>query len=104
MIAFGSSAEPPIVSTPPAEEFARRLAWLPRVLTFTDDPLPLILNEFGRHNSIVLRIDDRALQDLRLTARFRSDNVPGFLRLLESDYGVRVQHPASGEIVLQSAR
>lgn len=103
MITLGPNAEPPVVSTPPPEELARRLAWLPRLLTFTDDRLAVILNEFNRHNSVVLRIEDPALQELRLTARFRSDNVQGFLRLLESDFGVRAHHLASGEIVIRYA-
>ena len=82
----------------------RRLAWQPRMLTFTDEPLAVILNEFNRHNPVVLRIDDPALQDVRLSARFRSDNVQGFLRLLESDFRVRAEQMVGGEVVLRSAR
>lgn len=95
---------PPAVSTPSAEELARRLAWQPRLLTFTDEPLAVLLNEFNRHNPVVLRTDDPALQGLRLSARLRSDNVQGFLRLLESDFGVRAHFQPGGEVVLQSAR
>jgi ferric-dicitrate binding protein FerR (iron transport regulator) len=41
---------------------------------------------------------------LRLTARFRSDNIEGFLRLLTRDFGVRVSAAAGGEIVLNAAQ
>lgn len=98
------AGEPPRVSTPPPEEIARRLAWQPRMLTFSDEPLPVILNEFNRHNPVALRLDDSNLQELRLSARFRSDNVRGFLRLLESEFGVRAHAQANGEIALRMAR
>jgi len=97
-------AGPPTVVTPPAEELTRRLAWQPRMLAFTDEPLAVILNEFNRHNPILLRIDDPALQQLRLTARFRSDNVPGFLRLLVSDFRVTAHPQSGGEIALRYSR
>jgi transmembrane sensor len=93
----------PTIVTPAPEELTRRLAWQPRLLAFTDEPLPVILNEFNRHNPILLRIDDPALQRLRLTARFRSDNVPGFLRLLVAEFRVVAVPEADGEIVLRYA-
>ena len=47
---------------------------------------------------------DPALRDLRLTVRFRSDNVSGFLRLLAADFGVRSEPADGNEIVLRAAR
>ena len=90
------------VDTPPAEELARRLAWQPRLLTFTDEPLAAIVAEFNRHNPVALRLADPALRDLRLTARFRSDNVEGFVRLLASDFGVHASLSPDGGLVLRS--
>ena len=98
------AAGAPVVDTPSREELERRLAWQPRVLAFTDESLAAIVNEFNRHNPVVLRLADPALRDLRLTARFRSDNVPGFLRLLASDFGIRAEPGANGEIVLRATR
>ena len=94
----------PVVGQLSKEELDRRLAWQPRLLGFTDETLTTILNEFNRHNPVVLRLADPALRDLRLTARFRSDNVPGFLRLLASDFGVRSESGSDGQIVLRAAR
>ena len=94
----------PVVGQLSKEELDRWLAWQPRLLGFTDEPLTTIVNEFNRHNPVVLRVADPALRDLRLTARFRSDNVPGFLRLLASDFGIRAEPGADGEIVLRAAR
>ena len=86
------------------EELDRWLAWQPRLLGFADESLTTIVNEFNRHNPVVLRVADPALRELRLTVRFRSDNVSGFLRLLAADFDVRSEPGADGEIVLRSAR
>jgi transmembrane sensor len=104
VVPLAEKLEAPQVSTPPPEEVARRLAWQPRLLTFSDEPLAVILNEFNRHNPVMLRLDDPALQGVRLSARFRSDNVPGFLRLLESEFGVRGHAQPNGEIALRRKR
>ena len=94
----------PVVGKLSQEEIDRRLAWQPRLLGFTDESLATILNEFNRHNPVVLRVADPALRELRLTVRFRSDNVSGFLRLLAADFGVRSEPDGGGEIVLRAAR
>ena len=94
----------PVVGQLSKEELDRRLAWQPRLLGFADESLSTIVNEFNRHNPVVLRVADPALRELRLTVRFRSDNVSGFLRLLAADFDVRSEPGADGEIVLRSAR
>jgi transmembrane sensor len=99
-----ATAGAPAVGLLPADELARRLAWHPRLLSFTEESLASILNEFNRHNPVVLRADSAALGELRLTARFRSDNVDGFLRLLASDFGVQPVAGEHGDIVLRSVK
>ena len=104
VVPLATEVAPPAVSTLSADDLSRRLAWQPRILSFTDERLATILNEFNRHNPITLRLDEPALRELRLTARFRSDNVQGFLRILASDFGVRAEPGLGGEIVLRAAR
>lgn len=104
VVPLGAEVAAPVVSTPAPEEMSRRLAWQPRLLTFSDQPLSVILEAFNRHNPVAIRSDEPALQELRLSARFRSDNVQGFLRLLESEFHVRVQQASGGEIVLRLVR
>ena len=87
-----------------ADELARRLARHPRLLSFTEESLASILNEFNRHQPVVLRADSAVLGELRLTARFRSDNVDGFLRLLASDFGVQPVAGEHGDLVLRSVK
>ena len=99
-----TASDAPVVGQLSKEELDRRLAWQPRLLGFADESLSTIVNEFNRHNPVVLRVADPALRELRLTVRFRSDNVSGFLRLLAADFDVRSEPGADGEIVLRSAR
>lgn len=105
VVALAAGSASPAVSTLSTDDLSRRLAWHPRLLSFNDEPLAAILKEFNRHNPITLRIGgEPALRGLRLTARFRSDNVEGFLRLLASDFGVRAQPGPDGEVVLSASR
>jgi ferric-dicitrate binding protein FerR (iron transport regulator) len=52
----------------------------------------------------MIRLGDPRLQEFRLSARIRSDNVPGFLRLLESEFHIAAQVQPGGEIVLRAGR
>ena len=84
-------------------EFEARLAWQPRLLDFTNAPLPEILAEFNRRNPVRLVLGEPGLAAFRLSATFRSDNVEGFVRLMISDFGLRAERRGDGEIVLVPA-
>lgn len=83
------------------EEIDARLSWQPRLLDFTDAPLSEIVAAFNRHNPVHLSLRDPSLDTLRLSTTFRSDNLEGFLRLLQSDFAIRAERTASGEIELK---
>ena len=80
------------------EDTARLLAWQPTVLDFAEAPLPAIIAEFNRRNApFQITVDDPSLADLPLSASLRSDNVEGFLRLLEGGFGLEVER--SGNVI-----
>jgi transmembrane sensor len=81
-----------------------RLAWKPRLLDFNEAPLADIADEFNRHNQAKLIISDPSLRARKLSASFRSDNVEGFVRLMESDFGMVAEWPSGTEIVLRRAK
>lgn len=95
-----TAALPVVVALAP-DALAARLAWQPRLLEFDDVPLSEIVAEFNRRNPARLTIEGTALGALRLTATVRSDNMDGFVRLMESNYGVRVEPRGTAEIVLR---
>ncbi len=94
----------PQVKEVPPEELARRLAWKPHLLDFTNAPMPEIVAAFNRGNPVRLSLGDALLADMRLSATFRSDNVEGFVRLMESDFDLRVEWRGDQEIILRRVR
>lgn len=104
VVSLSPSAPPPQVAVVPPAEIEARLAWQPRLLDFTDRPLAEIVAEFNRRNPVRLTLTGAGLAGQRLSATFRSDNVEGFVRLMESDFGIKAEWTGEGEIVLTKAR
>ncbi len=75
--------------SPPAMQ--RALAWQERRLEFDAMPLAEVVREFNRYNRTQLVIDDVALGARRFSGAFRADGQESFVRLLETDFGVRVE-------------
>lgn len=98
-VALAPSATPQVVTVSEAE-LAQRLAWQPRLLDFTDAALEDIAAAFNRHNPVQLSFGDASLRAMRLSATFRSDNVEGFVRLMESDFGLHAERRDGQAIVL----
>jgi transmembrane sensor len=93
---------PPITMS--EAELAARLGWQPRMLDFTDVPLAIVVAELNRRNPVQLIPESAALRDLRVNASIRSDNVEGFVRLLESSFDLRAEWRSETEIVLRRVR
>ena len=65
-------------------------------------PLGETLGIFNREAHVDLSVTDPELAKLRISGVFRADNVDGFLRLLEKNYGVWVER-RDDEMLLHSA-
>lgn len=64
-------------------ELRHTMAWKPVTLRFESAPLREVVAQFNRYNSMQLVIADPAIADIRIVAKFRSNNLQSFLRLLE---------------------
>jgi transmembrane sensor len=95
---------PPLVVPASTREIAQLLEWQPRLLDFESTPLAEVVETFNRRNSLRLVLADDDLRALPIVASIRSDNVEGFVRLLEGTVGVRADRSSTGEIVLRRAR
>jgi transmembrane sensor len=95
---------PPVVVPASQQEIARLLDWQPQLLDFDSTPLADVVATFNERNAVRLVIADDELRALPIVASIRSDNVKGFVRLLEATMGVQAQRTTSGEIVLRRAR
>ena len=104
VVPLAKVAAAPQVVTLTEAQLAARLAWQPRLLDFTNAPLSEIVADFNRRNPVRLIVGEPALGALRLSAAFRSDNVEGFVRLMESDFGMRAEWRNEREIVLRRVR
>lgn len=103
VIALGPSAPPPRVSCVSASQMDQMLLWQPRMLDFTREPLGGIVAEFNRRNPVHIDVEDPRLVRVPISASMRSDNVEGFVRLLEAGFGVTAER-AGGRIILRRAR
>jgi transmembrane sensor len=104
VIAVRTSSAALVVTEVDEREMAERLAWKPRLLDFEERALADIAAEFNRHNPVRLILAHPDLATRKLSGTFRSDNVEGFVRLMESDFGMRAEHGSGNEIVLRPGR
>jgi len=98
------AATAPQIATLTTGEIERVLAWQHRLLNFTATPLTEVVAEFNRRNTLQLVVVDPELASVRISASFRSDNLDGFVRLLEAGFHARAERRGDAEIVLRKAR
>ena len=94
-------AAAPEVATLTPSEIARVLAWQHRLLNFTATPLGEVVAALNRRNATQLVLADPGLAALRVSASLRSDNIHGFVNLLETGFDVRAEHRGDAEILLR---
>jgi transmembrane sensor len=95
------SAPPPRISAVSPEQMEGYLAWRPSRLSFTDAPLSEIVAKFNGRNRVQLVVTDPEIGALRFTlSSFRSDDVDGFVDLLQASFDVRAER--SGDIITLS--
>lgn len=93
----------PRVTAVSPDDIASSTAWQPRLLEFNDAPLASIVAEFNRSNApIRIELADVELEHRLLNTAIRSDNVEGFVRLLEAGFGIQTVR-AGNLIVLRRA-
>jgi len=97
-------AAAPEITRVSEEELQRLGAWQPQLLDFSAAPLRVVVAEFNRVNRRQLVLLDPSLGELPIVASFRSDNLEGFVELLERTAGIAVAHRTEGEIALRRAR
>jgi transmembrane sensor len=97
----GPQAPSPQIATLTPREIERVLSWQHRMLDFTATPISEIVTEFNRRNVTQLAVLDPELASIRMNATLRSDNIDGFVRLLEAGFGVRAEKRGDSEILLR---
>lgn len=103
IISDSSKAGAPQIDTLTIGEIERVLAWQHRRLDFTAAPLAEVVAEFNRRNHTQMILADPDLASTKVSASFRSDNIEGFIRLMETGLGLRAER-REGEIFLHQSR
>ncbi len=104
VVSLSPQAAATVIEAVATDEMEARLAWKPRLLEFDEAPLAEIAAEFNRRNPVRIEIASSALRARRLSATLRSDNVEGFVRMLEADFGIAASRPQVGVIELRPRR
>jgi len=78
--------------------------WQPRLLDYDKILLGEIVEEFNRSNPVQVVLGDPSLKSISLSSSFWSDNVEGFVRLMESSFNMEAEWRGSREIVLREAK
>jgi transmembrane sensor len=103
LVSLAPNASAPQITAVTPTQMQGMLAWQPRMLDFTARPLREIVAEFNRANAPVeVVIVDPALAETPITAALRSDNIEGFVRMLEFGAGIRADR-AGDTITLRKA-
>jgi len=85
-------------------EVNQALAWQGSLLTLGGDSLDKIAENFERKTGLKLIVEDPDLSDLRIGGRFPSDDPKGFLKVMESNYGIQWHERPDGTLVIGESR
>lgn len=102
-IASSISLAVPEIATVTVDEIDRQLAWKGEVLDFTDVPLSEVAKEFNRRNRVKIVIDNSELNKMEITAKLRSDNLVGFIELLDVTMNVEADRKDAFKISLRKS-
>jgi len=80
--------QPTIVELVTVEDVKREISWQHRKLIFKDESLRKISTEFNRLNQVQLVVAESNLAEITISGSIASDNIDGFLHLLEIGFGI----------------
>jgi transmembrane sensor len=86
-----------VMAVSPAR-IADELAWRNGALIFESEPLAQAVREVGRYTRSRIVLTSPQIASLRISGRFRTDDVPGFFEALQAALPVRVSRPGGGVI------
>ena len=95
----GRNAEVVISNLAPMD-VVRALAWREPLMRLGGATLSELASEFHRQTGRRLVLTEPSLEGLRIGGRFRSDDIEGFIRVLEEIYGIKSERAPDGTIFL----
>lgn len=91
---------------PQIETVAQAMAptWLSGRLVFDDTPLAAVVAEFNRYSQRRIVLGDAALEQVRISGVFRSDDPNAFIEALHASYAISAAETPAGEVALRVRR
>lgn len=79
-----------LVQDRPLADVEERLSWRKGIVVFHNTLLTEAVAEFNRYNTRQIDIEDAEIGALRIDGRFRTNNAPGFVRLLADAFPIQI--------------
>lgn len=96
---FGKRRPIPQIETVPQ---AMAPSWLSGRLVFDDTPLAAVIAEFNRYAQRRIVLGDAALEQVRISGVFRSDDPSAFIEALHASYAISAAETPAGELALRA--
>lgn len=91
------------IETVEAPEMAKRLSWREGILTFTGDPLVVVVDEISRYTTISIEISDPVIRATRIGGRFPIGETDAMFDALEANFGLRVTRLSHDHVLVSAA-
>lgn len=91
------------IETIEAPEMAKRLSWRDGILTFTGEPLEVVVDEITRYTTISIEFADPLVKAKRIGGRFPIGETDAMFDTLEANFGLRVTRLSHDRVLLSAA-
>ena len=81
----------------------KRLSWREGMLTFSGDPLEVVVEEISRYTTISIEFTDPAVKATRIGGRFPIGETDAMFDALEANFGLRVTRLSHDRVLLSAA-
>ena len=86
-----------------APELVKRLSWREGMLTFTGDPLAVVVDEISRYTTVSIEITDPVVRATRIGGRFPIGETDAMFDALETNFGLRVTRLSHDRVLVSAA-
>ena len=100
-VVLGQSA--PKVEKIDETDLSVSLSWQQGNLVFRGETLVQVLEEIGRYTSVDIRIEDKAIEDVRVAGLFKAGDIQGLVSTLEQNFDIKANRVSEEKIYLTSA-
>jgi transmembrane sensor len=91
------------IETVEAQEMVKRLSWRDGILTFTGDPLEVVVDEISRYTTVSIEITDPVVRATRIGGRFPIGETDAMFDALEANFGLRVTRLSHDRVLVSAA-